>query len=48
MAGQLKRALNALKILWLFLVLRPWDIGTVSGRWIREFWDRKFLHQKII
>jgi hypothetical protein len=46
--GRLKRGFNTLKILWLFLVLRPWDIGTVSGRWIREFWDRKFLHQKVI
>ena len=48
MAGRLKRGLNALKILWMFLVLRPWDIGTVSGRWIREFWDRKAFAPKKI
>ena len=37
--AQLKRWANTVKILWMFLLLRPWDIGTVSRRWILEFWD---------
>jgi glycosyltransferase involved in cell wall biosynthesis len=39
LAGGLRRWFNTLKILWMFLVLRPWDIGTVSRRWVREFWN---------
>src|SRR5262249_22167209 len=32
-AGLLKRSFDALQVLWLFLILRPWDIGTVLRRW---------------
>ena len=40
-AGLMKRSFDALQILWMFLLLRPWDIGTVTGRWIRELSNRK-------
>jgi len=40
LAGHLKHRFNALRILWMFLVLRPWDLGTVSRRWVHEYWNR--------
>jgi glycosyltransferase involved in cell wall biosynthesis len=40
-SGCVKRAFNTLRILWLFLVLRPWDITIVLRRWISEIWDRQ-------
>jgi glycosyltransferase involved in cell wall biosynthesis len=46
LAGDLKRWFNALKILWMFLLLRPWDVGTVLRRWIHEFWDRRMSAAK--
>jgi glycosyltransferase involved in cell wall biosynthesis len=39
--GGVKRALDALRVAWMFLMLRPWDIGTVLRRRIREFWERR-------
>jgi glycosyltransferase involved in cell wall biosynthesis len=41
LSGRAKRAFAALRILWMFLMLRPWDIGTVAQRWIQEFLDRR-------
>jgi hypothetical protein len=39
--ARVRRAFNAVHISWMFLTLRPWDIGTVLRRWIQEFWDRR-------
>jgi glycosyltransferase involved in cell wall biosynthesis len=39
--GYAKRAFNTLRILWLFLALRPWDTIIVLRRWISEFLDRR-------
>jgi glycosyltransferase involved in cell wall biosynthesis len=40
-SGCVKRTIDSLQILWLFLVLRPWDISVVLRRWIFEYWDRR-------
>src|SRR5262249_9660854 len=39
-AGLMKRSFDALQILWMFLMLRPWDIGTVLRRWVYAYWER--------
>jgi glycosyltransferase involved in cell wall biosynthesis len=36
-----KRSFEALQILWMFLILRPWDIGTVLRRWAYAYWERR-------
>src|SRR5262249_12382258 len=40
-AGLLKRSLDALQILWMFLILRPWDLETVLRRWARAYLDTR-------
>jgi glycosyltransferase involved in cell wall biosynthesis len=40
-SGCVKRTFDHLRILWLFLALRPWDISVVLRRWILEYWDRR-------
>jgi glycosyltransferase involved in cell wall biosynthesis len=42
--GHVKRTINILRILWLFLILRPWDLGPVLRRRIHEIWDRRMGH----
>jgi hypothetical protein len=44
--GALRRCSNTVKILWMFLMLRPWDLGTVSRRWIRKLWDEEISPRK--
>ena len=40
-SGCVKRTFDHLRILWLFLALRPWDISVVLRRWILEYWNRR-------
>jgi len=40
-AGLLKHSLDALKILWMFLVLRPWDLRTVLWRWALAYLETR-------
>jgi glycosyltransferase involved in cell wall biosynthesis len=40
-SGCVKSTFNHLRILWLFLALRPWDISVVLRRWIWEYWNRR-------
>jgi hypothetical protein len=35
------RSFEALQILWMFLILRPWDVGTVLRRWAYAYWERR-------
>jgi glycosyltransferase involved in cell wall biosynthesis len=44
--GRVKRSFDHVRILWMFLLLRPWDIRTVVERWIRELWDQKMFMTK--
>jgi glycosyltransferase involved in cell wall biosynthesis len=43
----LGRMFDAVRLSWKFLTLRPWDIGTVSQRWMRELWDRRVSASKV-
>jgi glycosyltransferase involved in cell wall biosynthesis len=45
--GYAKRTFNSVRILWLFLALRPWDMIIVSRRWISEFLDRRALAARV-
>jgi hypothetical protein len=40
-AGLLRRLFDALEILWLFVVLRPWDLGTVLRRWALAYLETR-------
>jgi len=40
-SGCVKRTFDHLRILWLFLALRPWDISVVLRRWVLEYWNRR-------
>jgi glycosyltransferase involved in cell wall biosynthesis len=40
-SGCVRRAFDHLRILWLFLALRPWDINVVLRRRILEYWNRR-------
>jgi glycosyltransferase involved in cell wall biosynthesis len=40
-AGLMKRWFDALQILWMFLILRPWDIGPVLRRWAHAYLETR-------
>jgi glycosyltransferase involved in cell wall biosynthesis len=40
-AGLMKQSFDAMRILWMFLILRPWDIGTVLRRWAHAYLETR-------